>query len=262
MGPTSTNSLFLLRAIVGGVKNIVGVGSGCLVGHTGLFSDNTNIIADGSLTQVLAIQPLVAECVPVTPGKAIFTPRSGAKREDFVRMLSTNEGMITLSLKYRRSGPLNGAVFACPEHLPAHIAARRINAYAGRLAPKLAAPILQQVFIEVLDLEPREYGNLPDQIMSRVGDCMKKTDFKREDPGEDLLLGEWRVVLREQNWMGRISLSCSSPEEVKGIYTSVHGRSICMSGSRKTIDVSSPANPFLHDGTMGMTSTSQSSVGS
>ena len=62
---------------------------------------------------------------------------------------------------------------------------------------------------------------------------------------DDLKPYEWRVLLRDQDWMGKICVQCNSPQAVLGIYNKIHGSRICMGGTSKSIDVASPTDPYL-----------------
>ena len=73
VGQTVTQSLLLIKGIVFGTKNIVGGRGDCLVGHTGMFGDNTNILMEGSLPQILLLQEHVSECTVISPARAIYS---------------------------------------------------------------------------------------------------------------------------------------------------------------------------------------------
>ena len=148
---------------------------------------------------------------------------------------------------------MQGRVFSRPPTLSCMIAAQRSASYASRQPPAQAELTRNQIFIDILDIEPREWGNLPQQLMGKVNSTLvSKQLVEHVQQYEDLGPGEWRVVLRDQDWLGRILVQCDTSQQVLEIYQKMLGKSICMGGIRRTLDITSPANPFLHSGRLGL----------
>ena len=100
IGPLHTSVLLIIKCMAKQVRDILGDNRECVVGYVGMFKDNTNIICEGSLPQIMNLQPIMSECVFISPTKAIFRP--GASAEDFTAAITAEEWLRTVGLKYRR----------------------------------------------------------------------------------------------------------------------------------------------------------------
>jgi hypothetical protein len=211
-----------------------------------MYADNTNILMEGTLPQILALQEHTLECVAVSPRKAIFSPRASA--EVFCSAVTGAEWLQTVVMKYRSSGPLKGRIFARPHALPSHVAARRHNSWIAHLPGAQAALMRHQVIIEVLDLDAENFDKLPGLIMDEIGLAGGYSLVEIRDQFCDLAVHQWRTILRDNKWSGRILLQCVNPEEVRAMYDRLHGTNICMNGLYKSIDISSPTDVLLSSG--------------
>ena len=80
--------------------------------------------------------------------------------------------------------------------------------------------------------------------------------LEAHDETKTLEVGEWRRILREGRWVGRILLQCATVEDLRKIYNIVNGRGICVDGVARTLEVSSPTNVFLASSFVGSPHTS------
>ena len=67
VGRTKTISDLVILAMIQRIRETLGMGWDCVVGHTGMFSDKQLIIVEGSLPQILYLQDHVTACVTVAP---------------------------------------------------------------------------------------------------------------------------------------------------------------------------------------------------
>jgi hypothetical protein len=245
IGQTSVNALAEIRGLIGRVeKEIRQEGGGeTLIGRSGMFADNTTVIVEGTLAQFLTLAPLMRECVTVSPNKAIFTPKATAG--DFSRALTDPEWMRTATLRYRKSGPLKGQVFARPIALACQVQAMKNNSFISRLPSNVAALRRQQVHLEILDIGAGNHDTLPAAVMGRVA-AVSDVNFREiQDQEVDLEPAQWRPILRDGSWSGRILIQLASHEDTLRMYEKIHGTGICIDGVVRTIDISSPTNTLL-----------------
>jgi hypothetical protein len=247
VGQTYTSSILIIKHCVARVKSILG-GKDCIVGHAAMYADNSNILMEGTLQQILALQEYTAECVAVSPNRALFTPKASA--EVFCAAVTEAEWLRTLVMKYRQSGPLKGRMFARPHVLASHVAALRRNAWISHLPGAQAALLRNQVVIEVLDLEAENFEGLPGLLIEKIGLAGGTSFIEIKDQFVDLAVHQWRIILRDDRWSGRIILQCENPEEVRTVYDRIHGISICIDGIHKTLDVSSQTDVLLSSGAL------------
>jgi len=231
-----------LRALISKIKAEFG-GENMIIGRRGMFNDNNTIIAEGSIAQITALCPLVEECVLVSPSKALFTPKASA--ETFSNVLTESDDLRTLVLRYRKSGPLKGTIFARPKVLPNHLRAERHNAFISRLPLSEASLLKLQVNIEVLGIDGSSHEELPKKIMNKIAAETNTSLLEVHDEIKSLEAGEWRQILREGRWVGRILLQCEATDDLHKVYNIVNGRGVCIDGVARTLEVSSPTNAFL-----------------
>jgi hypothetical protein len=210
-----------------------------------MFADNSNVLVEGTLQQILILQARFRECVAISAGKAIFTPAGTA--EEMCEAL-TDEGLRTVTVKYRRSGPLKGQVYAQPKMLDEHLRTERRNAWISRQPVKAAALLNFQVTLEVLDLNVGDASPLPTPLMNVISSTTGIVFVEVKDHLRELAKGEWRLFIRDGKWAGKICIQCGSMEEATVVYSQVHGRTICLGGIHKTIDISSPTDIGLASG--------------
>ena len=242
VGQLKTRGICLIKYNIKQV--LAGIGNrraDCLVGHTDMYGDNTNIIVDGPLPLILGLQEHFAECVPVSPTRALFFP---AAQEAIFRQAVTHTVLQPLRMRFRNSGPRKGCPYGTPAELPDQVAAMRRRGWIARLPTAKAALLESQLLIEVLDLDARNHGGLPDYIMNNIGDQFGRGDVlcKVEDQYEDLAVHQWRAILRDDAWSGKILMQCDSIGSVRAMYAAFHGKSICIGGYIKTLEVSSPTD--------------------
>jgi hypothetical protein len=245
VGQTCTTALLILRHGVASIKSVLGGRGDCIIGHSSMYADNTNLLMEGTLHQILALQVHTAECVAVSPNKALFSP--GAPAEVFCAAITEAVWLQTLVMKYRNSGPLKGRSFARPRALPSHVAAQRHNSWISHLPGERAALLRCQLIIEVLDLDAGNCVNLPGLIMDKIRDGLAEGNrlVEIKDQFVELTIHQWRMILRDDRWSGKILLQCANTEEVEKLYDCLHGTRICMCGLHKTIDISSPTDVLL-----------------
>jgi len=231
-----------VRAVIKFVIGTVG-GGDVFVGHSGMFADKTNIILDADIKHITALLPLAESCVLVTPSKALIVP--GRPAREFSDALSGSEELMTVSIRYRKSGDMRGEVFARPQALQNQIRAAQHNKRAQRLPGSEAALQQNQIVIEVLSIEGRNHQDLAQKIMNRVGQEMGISYRESQDESGSLGAGEWRAGCSQGEWEGRILVQCSSPQEVSNVHSKTNGRGICVDGTTRTLEVTSPSNTFL-----------------
>ena len=234
-----------IRARVQWIKSEFG-DPNMLIGRESLFNDPDSIIAEGSLEQFIALSPMVEECVLVSPHKALFTPKAGA--EAFSRALTDSDLLRTINLRYRRSGPLGGAIFARPKALASHVAAERHNAFISRLPKNEAALLKLEAHIEVLGIDGSNHGDIPAKIMDKIAQETKTPLTESQDFVGALGVGEWRKILKDDSWSGKILLQCRTTEDMYILYDNVHGRGLCIDGVIRTLEVTSRSDVFLASG--------------
>jgi hypothetical protein len=246
VGQTNTRSLLIIVAIVGAIKTILNNRRDCLIGHSMMFANNANIVLDGTMLQILALQDHMRECVAISPTKVLFLSKSSA--EDFSTAITGEESLRTVVTRYRKSGPLSGAPFAKPKALASHVAAQRCNSWIAKQPFERAALLRQQVILEVLNLDGSYYSEIPAALMYRVQQAIGVEQVEVTDQFCELAAQQWRSVLRDDKWSGKIKMQCNSQEQVKHVYDKVHGTRICLNGLFRTIDVSSPTDVLLSAG--------------
>ena len=242
MGHTDRVAEVEVRAIICKIKEELGEPN-MIIGRKSMFADNNTIIAEGTITQFTALCSLVEECVLVSPNKALFYPKVSA--QTFSNVLTDSEELRTLGLRYRKSGPLKGTIFARPKTLPSHMRAEKHNAYISRLPPNEASLLRLQAHIEILGIDGSNYDELPTKIMFKIAAETNTTLVETQDPIKALEVGEWRQVSRDGRWAGQILLQCRTTEDVHTLYDTVHGRGVCIDGVVRAIEVTSPTDVYL-----------------
>ena len=129
--------------------------------------------------------------------------------------------------------------------LPEHLRALRRNAWISRLPGIQAALLRSQLVVQVLDLEAHNHAYLPGLLMSKFSLAVGHGLDEIEDQHADLDPYQWRTILKDNVWTGRILLQCSTPEETRTIYNNLNGQRVCIDNNYKTTDISSPTNVFL-----------------
>jgi hypothetical protein len=254
VGQMLTRGLLMVKFNVMAIKNNLGDrGADCFVGHSSMYADNTNLLMEGTLPQILALQKHVAECVAVSPNRALFYPTSP---EATFQNEVTNTWLQSVRMRYRSSGPMKGSQFATPGALPSHLAAQRRRTWIAHLPSGRASLLEQQLIIEVLDLEAKNYERLPDLIMDKIKGSVYGGRLldKVEDQYDELGIHQWRAVFKDDAWSGKILLQCDSVAEVRSLYGLLQGTVICIGGLRKTIEISSPTDVSLPAGPLDVAS--------
>ena len=244
LGYSDTKSLIEVQAIIAIVRKSIS-SRHVIVGRASMFADANTIVAEGNIEQIVSLYPMLLECVFISPYKALVTPSSSA--EQMSKHLTEEEGMRTVSLRYRRSSALQGEVFARPRDLASHLRAERHAAYASRQCQEEKALLLSQVQIEVLGLRDcSSFPNLAGNVMQAIGVHTGIFSFSESpDPNEPLKVGEWRAIARDGGWSGRVIVQCANIQDMRTFYTTTHGMRACINGMHCSIDISSLANPFL-----------------
>ena len=151
---------------------------------------------------------------------------------------------------------MRGGFFARPRPLPSHIAALKPNSWISHQPVDRATLLNQQIIIEVLDLDSSYYSSLPGAIMNKISATLGTSFTENVVQLDDLLVGQWRAIKRDDTWTGKILIQCSNTQDTHSMYTQIHGTNVCLDGVCKTLDVSSPTNIYLANVVSGMTASS------
>jgi len=249
VGHTGRAAEIEVRAIISKIKHELGEPN-MIIGRKSMFADNNTIIAEGNIHQFTALCPLVEECVLVSPNKALFTPKVSVNA--FSTALTDSDVLRTLGLRYRKSGPLKGDVFARPKALLSHVRAEKHNAYISRLPPNEASLLRLQAHIEVLGIDGSNHEELPNKIMRKIAEETHTSLIEIQDPIKVLEAGDWRQTLRDGKWVGKILLQCTNIEDIHSLYNVAHGRGVCVDGIVRTIEVTSLTDVYLAAGHMNL----------
>jgi len=215
-----------------------GAENGVFVGRQTIFGDPNAILIEASVSQIIQVGALLGECVFVSPHKALCTPEVGA--DILSQALTSDERLHTAVLRYRRSGPLGGRIFAKPRLLTEHIRAERYNAFIERQPPSQAAFLRLQAYINILNIDGMNHCSLPSKIMQKIGDLFSTSLAQVQDPDKELGGGEWRAVCRDGHWTGKILVQCTESLDLAKLHQAAHGRGVCVDGSQFTIEIASP----------------------
>ena len=218
-------------------------GGGVLVGRQSIFGDENAILAEASIDQLLLISGLLGECVLVNPHKALCVPLCSA--EQCTQALTADARLHTVVLKYRRSGPLGGRVFARPRMLAEHVRTERYNTYLGRQPHAQASLLRLQAYVNVLNIDGRSHATLPATIIDKVGGLFNTSLNEVTDMDIELKGGEWRAVTRDGHWTGKILVQCTGGVDLAQLYQAMHGRGVCVDGNQYTVEVASPTNATI-----------------
>ena len=230
------------KAIINSIKAYFG-DQRIIIGRSSMFADRSTIVAEGSIEQFTSLGPVISECVIVSPHKALMTPSASA--DVCSRWLTDDDMMRSLCLRYRKSSPLKGGFFARPKDLACHLHAERHNAYAARQGGELAALLALQVHIEVLGLDAGLYEDVAARVITKIAEETSTVLQESHDQDEPLKGGEWRKVLRNGGWTGKIILQCKCVDDMTSLYGIAHGRGVCVGGMQHAIHITSLSNAFL-----------------
>ena len=61
---------------------------------------------------------------------------------------------------------------------------------------------------------------------------------------EDLQAYQYRLTKPGGSWIGSVTLQLAALDEVGCLFSKVDGRSVCIDGIGRTLEVASPSNPF------------------
>jgi len=209
-----------------------------LVGRQCLFKDPNGVLIEGTTKQVSNLKNCYRECILISPHKAVCIPKVSA--DDICNTLTANESMHTALLRYRRSGPMRGAIFAKAKAIREHVLAKKQLSYAARAPATEASLLHSQAQLEVLQYESISYSGLPQKIVDKIINLTGTQYTKTDDQYKDLEPGEWREVQRGGIWCGRILMQCTTIEERDNVYGAADGRGICVEGVVRSIAVSTP----------------------
>ena len=209
-----------------------------LIGRQGLFGNRNAILFEGTASQLQRVRASLGECIFVSPHKALCIPCVDA--DVLIQALTAEECLHTAVLRFRKSGPMKGQIFAKARAIQEHVQASRRMAFAARQPQPTSSMLQRQVQIEVLNLDAINYEHLPAQIMKRVSELLGPNLQETNDYDTDLAAGEWKVLRRDGHWNGRILVQCSDNLDLAKFFRTVNGRNICMDGICKTLAVTSP----------------------
>ena len=215
-----------------------------------MFVDPWTIIAN---CEVSKFQPLYEQCeeaVIVSPSKLIITPSCSGSQ--LSTLLTENENLANVTIRFRQSSPEEGREFAKPNKLPDHLRAARIQNLSNKLSQHKAELLKAQVQIEVPGINGQHNADIIDKIMLAVNDNVvsfgeNDSDYiKAKDLDEPLEIGEWAPAMRDGGiWTGRILLQPYQIEDIATIYHKIDHSQICVQGTSYSIIVSTPSDPFL-----------------
>jgi len=216
---------------------------GILVGRQSLFNNVDAVLVEASMPQIQKLACALGECILVSPHKAVCVPERSA--EEITGALTVDESLHTVTLRYRKSGPLRGAVFARPKALQEHVWAEKKRAFAKRQPQPQASLLQRQAQIEVLGLDSNNYNTFPQKLMSKISDLFQTTLVESEDQESELATGAWRAIKRGEHWNGKILLQCTEDIDMTKLFRAINGRGVCIDGYTRTLEVTSPTNSSL-----------------
>jgi len=179
------------------------------------------------------VSPHKALCVPVVSSDVVSSA------------LTLDERLHTLIMRYRRSGPLEGKVYAKPRTLPEHARADKYNAYIERQPRSQAALLRLQAHINVLNIDGMNHGSLPSSIMNKLGELFNLSMIEVLEPDAELKGGEWRALTRDGHWIGKILVQCTESIDLAKLHQGMHGRGVCVDGNHFTIEIASPTQATI-----------------
>ena len=220
-------------------------GEGVFIGRQSMFGNKNAIIIEGDISQIqlLGRRNLLGECVIVSPYKALCVTNSEANA--ITQALTEEPALHTALFRFRKSGPLEGQIFAQPATLVEQVKAVRHQDWVNRQPATRATLLNLQAFITLLNIKGEIFNTLPNSIMDRVGEILGAVLNEVTDQECDLREGEWRALVRDGSWTGRILLQCSVDGDLSKLFHSVHSRGVCIGGEHYTLEVSTPSNPLL-----------------
>jgi len=219
-----------------------------LIGRQSLFGNKHAILYDGTPQQLEKLnnslgRVFLGESVLVTPGRSLCIPFVEA--EAIGRVLTEDESLQATQFRYRKSGPMEGAVFCKAKAIREHVAARKKLAYATRQPGPEADRLQRQVQIEALRLDAQNYTELPHQIMQTAGELNSVVFTHQPDSESELALGEYKLLQRDGHWNGRILIQCPVGLDIGNFFKSVHGRNICLNKAHTTLAMTSTVQDNL-----------------
>ena len=230
--------------------NIGPIGHDSIVGRIGMFTDPWTVIAHCDIAKFHHIYCQCDEAVVVTPNKLIITPSSSGNQLSTI--LTENEDLANVTIRFRQSSPQGGKEFAKPNKLPDHLRAMRIQNLSNRLPQHKVELLKAQVQIEVHGINGQHNENAIDKIIEAINTnvvSFGENDsylLKAKDFDEPLEAGEWAPVLRDGGvWTGRILIQPYQIEDVATIHHKIDHTQICIQGTSYSIHVSTPFDSFL-----------------
>jgi hypothetical protein len=250
IGALRTQNALETQAIVKGIiqyfKDIQAyVGIPILIGRQGLFSHPDSVVVEGVLSKDLhLVQPVLGEALMVTPYKLVCMPWGGAG--PIKAVFSSQDALRLATVRYKRSHPMEGGLYAWADALQEQVRAERKKAFALRQPASEADRLQSQVLIEVLQIKHSNFPKLPEEIMSKLGDLLNCNSFKEKNEHEIVLApGDWQPLLREGIWNGKILIQLESKAQRGVAFQAAHGVKICLDGIQASMHVTTPTEGSL-----------------
>ena len=230
--------------------NIGPIGRECIVGRIGLFTEQHAVIANCDASKFHLLFAQCVEAVVVSPNKMIIIPTGTG--DQLSTLLTENEALANVTIKFRQSSTHKGKEFAKPNKLPDHLRATRLQNLVHRMPQHKAELLRSQVQIEVFGINGQHNDNTAEKIIEAINNNATVVGADSDileiakDLDEHPQVGEWAPVLRDGGiWTGRILLQPFTYGDMEAIHQMLDHSQICIKGLSYTISVTTPFDPYL-----------------
>ena len=208
------------------------------VGRQRMFGDKNAVLVAANMNQIIGLRSFLGECILVNPQKALFFPNVGA---DVVsQAITAEEQMHTVVMRFRKSGPMRGQIFAKAKAIREHVQATRRMAFVSRQPQPIAVLLQRQAQLEVLNIDAANHECLPNKIMDKISATFGTALREVVDQEVELAAGDWKALRWDGHWNGKILLQCTEAMDLAKFFKAVNGRGVCIDGMCRSIEVTSP----------------------
>jgi len=208
------------------------------VGRQCMFGDSNAILIEANMNQIIGLRSFLGECVLVNPHKALCFPNVGA--DAISQAITAEEQSHTAVLRFRKSGPMRGQIFAKAKAIREHVQATRRLAFVSRQPQPIAVLLQRQAQLEVLNIDAANHESLPARIMNKVSIIFGTALREVVEQEVELAAGDWKALRWEGHWNGKILLQCTEAMDLAKFFKAVNGRGVCIDGMCRSIEVTSP----------------------
>ena len=142
------------------------IGLECIIGRLGLYTDPWTVIANCDASKFHQLYVQCEEAVVVSPNKLIITPTGSGNQ--LSTLLTENEALANVTIRFRQSSPHGGKEFAKPNKLPDHVRATRIQNMGNRLSQQRVELVRSQVQVEIPGINGQHNDDTVDKIIEAI----------------------------------------------------------------------------------------------